>query len=43
MIKIKTFYIEKMDKHKRFGKKIEIQNDNIKIYYNLETEKNIKK
>lgn len=32
-----------MDKHKRFGKKIEIQNDNIKIYYNLETEKNIKK
>ena len=43
MIKIKTFYIEKVDKHKRFGKKIEIQNDNIKIYYNLETEKNIKK
>lgn len=43
MIKIKTFYIEKMDKHKRFGKKIEIQNDNIKIYYNLEIEKNIKK
>ena len=43
MIKIKIFYIEKMDKHKRFGKKIEIQNDNIKIYYNLEIEKNIKK
>lgn len=43
MVKIKTFYIEKMDKHKLFGKKIEIQNDNIKIWCDLEKEKNIKK
>lgn len=43
VVKIKTFYIEKMDKHKLFGKKIEIQNDNIKIWCDLEKEKNIKK
>ena len=43
MITIKTYYIEKMDKHKIFGKKVEIQNDKIKIYYKLEAEKNLKK
>lgn len=32
-----------MDKHKIFGKKVEIQNDKIKIYYKLEAEKNLKK
>ena len=43
MITIKTYYIEKMDKHKIFGKKVEIQNDEIKVYYKIEKEKNLNK
>ena len=43
MITIKTYYIEKMDKHKIFGKKVEIQNDEIKFYYKIEKEKNLNK
>ena len=43
MITIKTYYIEKKDKHKIFGKKVEIQNDEIKVYYKIEKEKNLNK
>ena len=43
MITIKTYYIEKMDKHKIFGKNVEIQNDEIKVYYKIEKEKNLNK
>ena len=40
---MKTFYIEKMDKHKHTMKKIKIEGDNFKINVSLEKEKNIKK
>ena len=30
VIAIKTYYIEKMDKHKIIGRKIQFENDNIK-------------
>lgn len=40
---MKTFYIEKMDKHKFTMKKIKIEGDNFKINVSLEKEKNIKK
>lgn len=43
MIAIKTYYIEKMDKHKIIGKKIQLENDNIKIYMDLEKGKNTRK
>ena len=43
MIAIKTYYIEKMDKHKIIGRKIQLENDNIKIYMDLEKEKNTRK
>ena len=37
VIAIKTYYIEKMDKHKIIGRKIQFENDNIKIYeYSIE-------
>ena len=38
VIVIKTYYIEKMDKHKIIGRKIQFENDNIKIYIDLEKE-----
>ena len=40
---MKTMYIEKMDKPKFGIRKIKIEEDNCKIYANLEREKNIKK
>ena len=40
---MKTFYIEKMDKHGFTLLKFKIKNDNFKIYTNLEKEKNIRK
>ena len=40
---MKTVYIEKMDKPKLCIRKIKIEEDNYKIYLNLEKEKNIKK
>ena len=43
VIVIKTYYIEKMDKHKIIGRKIQFENDNIKIYIDLEKEKNARK
>ena len=43
MIAIKTYYIEKMDKHKIIGRKIQLENDNIKIYMDLAKEKNTRK
>ena len=43
VIAIKTYYIEKMDKHKMIGRKIQFKNDNIKIYMDLEKGKNIRK
>lgn len=43
VIAIKTYYIEKMDKHKIIGRKIQFENDNIKIYMDLEKEKNTRK
>ena len=43
MIAIKTYYIEKMDKHKIIGRKIQLENDNIKIYMDLEKGKNTRK
>lgn len=43
VIAIKTYYIEKMDKHKIIGRKILFENDNIKIYMDLEKEKNTRK
>lgn len=43
VIAIKTYYIEKMDKHKIIGRKIQFKNDNIKIYMDLEKGKNIRK
>lgn len=43
MIAIKTYYIEKMDKHKIIGRKIQFKNDNIKIYMDLEKGKNTRK
>lgn len=43
MIAIKTYYIEKMDKRKMIGRKIQLENDNIKIYMDLEKGKNIRK
>lgn len=38
---MKTFYIEKLDKHKFNLCKIKIEKDNFKIYANLEKERNI--
>lgn len=43
VIAIKTYYIEKMDKYKMIGRKIQFKNDNIKIYMDLEKGKNIRK
>lgn len=43
MIAIKTYYIEKMDKYKIIGRKIQLENDNIKIYMDLEKGKNTRK
>lgn len=43
VIAIKTYYIEKMDKHKMIGRKIQLENDNIKIYMDLEKGKNTRK
>lgn len=40
---MKTYYIEKMDKHRFTICKLKIEEDNINIYANLEKEKNIKK
>ena len=40
---MKTFYIEKMDKHKFTMKKIKIEGKNFKINLRVEKEKNIKK
>lgn len=40
---MKTIYIEKMDKPKMAIQKIRIEQDNCRIYVNLEKEKNIKK
>ena len=40
---MKTVYIEKMDKPKLCIRKLKIEEDNYKIYLNLEKEKNIKK
>ena len=40
---IKTLYLEKVDKPKFLFQKIKIEQDNCKIYANLEKEKNIKK
>lgn len=40
---MKTFYIEKMDKHGFTLLKFKIKNDNFKIYTNLEKKKNIRK
>lgn len=40
---MKTIYIDKMDKPKLAIQKIKIEEDNCKIYLNLEKEKNIKK
>ena len=37
---IKTYYIEKMDKHKIFGRKIQFDNNNVKIYCDIEKGKN---
>ena len=43
VIAIKTYYIEKMDKHKIIGRKIQFENDNIKIYMDLKKGKNTRK
>lgn len=43
VIAIKTYYIEKMDKNKIIGRKIQLENDNIKIYMDLEKGKNTRK
>lgn len=43
VIAIKTYYIEKMDKHKIIGRKIQLENDNIKIYMDLEKGKTTRK
>ena len=43
VIAIKTYYIENMDKHKIIGRKIQFENDNIKIYMDLEKGKNTRK
>lgn len=40
---MKTFYIEKMDKHRFILFKTKIENDNFKIYADLENAKDIKK
>ena len=40
---MKTIYIEKMDKPKWIRSKIKMEQDNCKIYLNLEKEKNLKK
>ena len=40
---MKTLYIEKMDKPNCFLQKIKIEQDNCKIYLNLDKDKNIKK
>ena len=40
---MKTFYIEKMDKHRFTLLKFKIENDNFKIYADLEKGKNIRK
>lgn len=43
MIIIKAYYIENMDKPRIIGKKIQIENENIKIWCDIEKKKNIKK
>lgn len=43
VIAIKTYYIEKMDNHKIIGRKIQFENDNIKIYMDLKKGKNTRK
>lgn len=40
VIVIKTYYIEKMDKHRIIGKKIQFENDNVKIYCDIEKDQN---
>ena len=40
---MKTFYIEKLDKHRFILHKTKIENDNFKIYADLERTNNIKK
>ena len=40
---MRILYIEKMDKPKSFFRNIKIEQDNCKIYLNLEKGKNIKK
>lgn len=40
VVVIKTYYIEKMDKHKIFGRKIQFDNNNVKIYCDIEKGKN---
>ena len=40
---IKILYLEKVDKPKFMFQKLKIEQDNCKIYANLEKEKNIKK
>lgn len=39
VIAIKTYYIEKMDKHKMIGRKIQFENDNIKIIHGFRKRK----
>lgn len=43
VITIKTYYLEKMDKHKIIGRKIQFEKDNVKIYFDLSKEKNSQK
>ena len=40
VITIKTYYLEKMDKHKIIGRKIQFEKDNVKIYFDLSKGKN---
>ena len=40
---MKTFYIEKLDKHRFTFFRTKIENDSFRIYTNLEKAKNIKK
>lgn len=43
VITIKTYYLEKMDKHKIIGRKIQFEKDNVKIYFDLSKGKNSQK
>ena len=40
---MKTYYIEKVDKHRWSIRKFKVEKDNFKIYTNLEKGKNIRK